>query len=800
MNNKHNNLSTIHIIIKTITVGVLFFLLTLNAISQQYNAAGTAVATSSPGCYRLTNAISQAGAVWNIYKINLNQSFDITLTLNFGNRPGNIGYVAATCGADGMSFILQPLNSGVFGPGGGVGFNGITPSLGVVMDSYTDNPTDPGYQHISIHKNGDELHGTTNELKSYTTAIGFPANITDGLDHLFRFSWIPTSGGSGIISAYFGNATTLPLTPTITYTGNIINTIFSGDPNVYWGVSGSTGGCWNIQTVCMTTVANFASDTVTCAGTPITFTSNSISGLPITSYFWDFGNSTFSFLPNPTYTYNNPGTYEVNLSIINSGGFSSTMTHTVVVRPRPTTLVNNDTICLGDTAVLSASGATSYTWDNGLTPGAIKMVSPPITTSYIVTGSNVWGCSRKDTALVTVNPNPVITSTSDTICTGGSAVLTASGGDTYLWMPINSTANPLNISPLFTTQYKVIGTNLFGCSDSTNTEIIVHSNPIITVNNDTICLYETATLTANGAATYLWKHDLSSTNPLNISPLTDSTFFVTGTDTNNCTGTDSAKIIVNQPPVIAVNNAEICKGDVAILNVTGGINLAYLWLNDNSTSNPLHTFPSTNTTYTVIATDPNGCKDTTTTNVIVHPSPSAAFSANPTSATTDAPEVVFTDLSTNAIAWFWDFGDIGSTDNISILPSPTHSYSSAGNFIIWLRVISDFGCTDSASGKMYVTTPNYFYVPNAFVPTSSSTDVKIFRPKGAGIDPENYLLVIFDRWGKEIFTTTDWEDGWNGKYRNFGEFLPVGVYVYYIKYKELFGVFKERTGSITLVR
>jgi gliding motility-associated-like protein len=772
----------------------------LNVNAQQYNVAGTAVVMTTPGCYRLTNTIGQSGAVWNIYKINLSQPFDITLTLNFGNRPGTIGYVPATCGADGISFILQPLNTGVFGLGGGVGYNGITPSLGVIMDTYTDNTTDPAYQHISIHKNGDELHNTTNELKPPSAAIGFPANITDGLDHLFRFSWTPTSGGAGIINVYFGNATTLPTSPTQTYTGNVLNAIFSGDPNVYWGVSGSTGGCWNIQYVCMTTVANFASDTATCAGTPVNFTSNSISGLAITSYFWDFGDATFSSLQNPSHTFNNPGTYDVNLSIINSGGFSSTMTHSVVVHPRPNTIVNNDTICIGDTAILTATGATTYTWNNGLTPGAIKKVLPLTTTSYIVTGSNSWGCVRKDTALVTVNPNPIITATSDTICEGDTATLLASGGNTYLWTPGNDTVNPLLVSPAVSTQYKVIGKNVFGCKDSTVTNVTFFSNPLITVNNDTICLNETATLTANGGNSYVWGNNFSTTNPLSISPNITTSYTLTGKDINNCIGKDTALVVVNQPPEITVDSAEICRGISATLTVSGGSNLSYLWLNNNSTSNPLQVSPAVNTTYTVIATDINACKDTASGLIMVHPKPIPAFIADPTTATTDAPDVVFTDHSTNAIAWFWNFGDYGSASNTSFVPSPTHTFSSAGEFIIWLTVMSDHGCVDSVSGSMYVTTPNYFYVPNAFVPSSNSPDVNVFKPKGIGIDTRNYLFIIYDRWGKEIYKTTEWDEGWNGKFGNTGDYLPVGVYVYYIKYKEMFGFEKEKAGSVTLVR
>lgn len=779
--------------------GFLLIILNFQVIAQQYNIAGTAVTMSTSGCYRLTNTTSQAGAVWNVYKINLTQPFDITLTLNFGNRNVTT-YVPATCGADGMSFVLQPLSSGVFGAGSGVGFHGITPSVGIVMDTYTDNPTDPSYQHISIHKNGDELHGTTNELKSYTSAIGFPTNITDGLDHKFRFTWTPNSTGIGTINVYFGTATTLPTTPTQTYTGNIVANIFSGDPNVYWGVSASTGGCWNIQTVCMTTVSNFTSDTSTCVGTPVTFTNNSISGLPVTTYVWDFGDGNYDYIASPTHTYSTAGTFNVSLGIFTQGGFYSTITHPIIVHPKPNVVVNNPSICKGDTATLNVTGATSYSWNNGLGTGTIKKVSPQSTNSYIVTGTNTWGCINKDTSLVTVNPNPVITANSDTICAGDTATLLASGGNTYLWTPTGSTSNPLLISPSTSTQYKVVGTNNFGCKDSTSANVVFYQNPILSVNSDTICLNETAVLTANGAISYVWGNNFSTANPLNISPNITTTYIVTGTDANNCKGKDSAKVVVNIPPQISVDSAEICFGYPAKLTVSGGNNLNYLWQNISSTANPLIISPSSSATYTVIATDINGCKDTASGFINVHPKPVAAFYANPTTVNTDSPIVSFTNNSTNATSWLWNFGDINSTDNISTLPSPNHSYSSAGTFIFWLHAFSDFGCQDSIYGKIYVETPISFYIPNAFIPSSTNPDVNIFKPKGTGIDPQKYLMIIYNRWGQEIFQTTDWQGGWNGKYNNAGELVEPGVYVYYISYKELYGVFKERSGSVTLVR
>lgn len=259
---------------------VLFLFIAFSSQSfAQFNIVGSALSTGS-GCYTLTNTTGQSGAVWNTTPVNLNQPFDITLTLNFGctgtpQGDDNVGN-APNCGADGISFILQPMSSGVSATDGGVGYQGITPSLGVVMDDFSGNATDPLYDHISIHQNGDVDHGTMNELAAYTTAVGFPANIEDCLDHTFRFQWTPGSP-NGTANVWFDG------TLTLTYTGNIVSSIFGGNPNVFWGASASTGACMNLQTVCMAIAADFSS-TLVCQGQATVFTDQSVSGTPISTY------------------------------------------------------------------------------------------------------------------------------------------------------------------------------------------------------------------------------------------------------------------------------------------------------------------------------------------------------------------------------------------------------------------------------------------------------------------------------------------------------------------------------------
>ncbi len=522
---------------------LIIAIFTINfAQAQQYSLAGTTSAMSTSGCYNLTNTTDQAGAIWNAYMVNLTQAFDITISLNFGNRP-DINYDGGTnCGGDGISFILQPVGSGVFGGGGGVGFHGITPSLGVIMDTYSFNSTDPTYPHISINKNGDELHGTTNELAPPDSAVGFPANVSDGLDHLFRIVWTPTLTGIGTLKIYFGNATTLPITPTIKYTGNFVDNIFSGNPNVYWGISASTGGCWNSQSVCEKTIANFASGTVICNGLTVNFTDNSVSTLPITNYSWDFGDGSHDTTQFPTpHTYSDTGVYNVSLHIQNSGGMSSTMTHTIQILPAFIIAVNSDTICDGSFATLTATGADSFTWDDGLYWGATKVVNPNTTTAYVVTAISSEGCIVNDTAVVTVLPAPIVNVNSAAVCLGDTVVLTVTGNAlSYQWA--NGDTNLVRIvSPNTSTNYVVSGVNTYGCVKTDSAVVIVSPKPPTpVVTNIGFMLLSNAT---TGNQWYnLAAGLINNANGTNYTPQQTGDYFVIATPVIGCSS-DTSNIV-----------------------------------------------------------------------------------------------------------------------------------------------------------------------------------------------------------------------------------------------------------------
>ena len=165
--------------------------------------------TLSPTCYQLTPDVGSAvGGIWYQSKINLSFDAHFEGTLNFGSKDAD--------GADGIAFVLQPLSNGIGAIGGGLGFQGISPSLGVEFDVFQNPPlSDPVADHIALSKNGDLNHTGLNNLQGPFVL----ANLEDNANHPFIIDWNATSKTFQV---------TLDGVLRINYTADIVTTIFNG--------------------------------------------------------------------------------------------------------------------------------------------------------------------------------------------------------------------------------------------------------------------------------------------------------------------------------------------------------------------------------------------------------------------------------------------------------------------------------------------------------------------------------------------------------------------------------------------
>ncbi len=393
-----------------------------------------------------------------------------------------------------------------------------------------------------------------------------------------------------------------------------------------------------------------------------------------------------------------PLTYTIYAS---SSGCNDTATVTITPNPLPILSVSTNTIiCAGGQTLLTAGGASTYTWSNSATGPSI-ISSPNTTTTYTVTGVDGNGC--KNTAVTTVSVSPMPTaliSGPSVICAGGGVTLSASGGGAYLWSNL-AISNTISVNPLVTTTYSVLA-SLGICSHMATHQLIVNPLPTVfpSASDSSICIGAPTSLSAYGTATnYLWQPLNSLGNSVTVSPTSNTTYSVIGTDGNLCSSSSILTITVNSLPVILTSPPiAICDGESTTLTASGGNN--YSWSNGPSASS-ITVSPTSNTIYTVSGIDLNGCSNTSFITVSVNPTPIAIINGGP-------PICVGSSAGLTASGggnYIWDNLSTNSTININPI-----------NTCVYSVTVSLGTCNDTAS---WVVTVN----PLPVIQTSSDTSI-----------------------------------------------------------------------------
>ncbi|HKR03274.1 MAG TPA: PKD domain-containing protein, partial [Bacteroidia bacterium] len=343
----------------------------------------------------------------------------------------------------------------------------------------------------------------------------------------------------------------------------------------------------------------------------------------------------------------------------------------VLPLPLPNVGSNPATICLGDTATITASGGVTYLWNPGGYTGSSISVSPVISTNYIVYVTDTNGCGNSDTVSVTVNPLPSADAGADqSICTGANATLSATGGVSYLWTPGGAVTSSITVSPLSSTNYIVQVTGANGCSKNDSVYITVNPLPLANAGPDeVICSGASVTLSASGGTSYLWTPGGNITSSILVSPLSSTNYIVKVTDLNGCENSDTVNVAVNPIPVANTGaDQTICSGAFATLTATGGA--FYLWAPGGSTSNSITVSPGSSTNYIVTVSDSIGCQSMDTVHVTVNLLP-AAYAGPNTSVCMG--ESVTLNASPAGASYLWT--PSGSTNSsITVSPAITTSY------------------------------------------------------------------------------------------------------------------------------
>lgn len=400
---------------------------------------------------------------------------------------------------------------------------------------------------------------------------------------------------------------------------------------------------------------------------------------------------------NPSFVFNQPGTYTISL-IISNGNQSSpkySQTFTVLQGPNANITPNNVNTCIGGNAVAlniltgggGGVGPLSYSWSNGSTTASIS-VSPTVNTVYTCVISATNGCKLIRTASVSVsNPSVSITGLPSSICPGNPAFLLAntSGPAPYTYTWSNNLGNASSISTSIAGVYQVTVTNGLNCTGTQSYNLISSPNISISAvsNPSVLCPGNTATITASGATTYTWDNS-SNSQIITVSPTVNTTYTVVGSYAT-CNGTAIVTISTAINPTLSISSStnNFCRGQSATLSISGAS--SYTWQAPvNATGSSVVVSPNATTTYSVRGANPGCPFKTASITINVLPSPVIQVSSNYTQVCVGVPVAL---VASGANTYTWNTGL--NTAIIIVTPTANTVYSVSSQNIN--------GCSSTAS-------------------------------------------------------------------------------------------------------
>lgn len=395
----------------------------------------------------------------------------------------------------------------------------------------------------------------------------------------------------------------------------------------------------------------------------------------------------------------------------------------------------------------------------------------------------------------------------------GKIIITPTGGNAPYTYSIDNGANTQNngaFENLSANTYQVLITDENGC-EIEGVEIINNIGaPEVNAPNDIeICIGESVTLTANNPenATISWDNGI--TDGESFIPTSPGTYTYTVTATlNDCSAMDIVTVIVHDNPVPTFE-ADITEGcsplTVTFTNTTGANSNDCSWdFGDGQTAtgcgSVTHTFNNEGA-YSVTLTVQNniGCEGTTTKDdyITVIEGPTAYFSADPTITTIPNTEVEFTNESTGATDYSWNFGD-GSNNVDDVDPTHIFPMDEQGVYTVILTA-SNGDCSSTYSATIAVKLPGVEYeIPNIFTPNGDGNNDYFKFVEHKNIKQVDMFVV--NRWNNTVFKSDDIDFMWNGKINNSGAECTEGVYFYVIKITDFEDNEIEESGFVHLKR
>lgn len=699
---------------------------------------------------------------------NLGCQYFATASISAYTPPG-IGiapYNDSSCGPPNEVLHVYGLNTGIYNwsPSTGLSCN--------ICPSPTASPTVTTTYTIS----GADSNGCSASATVTLTVLGTPKPIVKGRDSICPgySDTLSATGGSTYTWSGGGTTDTVYRSPATTKT---------------YTVTASNGYCpshdttFTIYVVSPAATITASKDSI-CLGDSSQLTAS--GGL---SYRWSTGKTTTSIWATPLIT----TTYTLYAS---EATCSDSATQTIKIIPQITASISAfpDSICKHGTSILTATGAggqATYKWNTGATTSSIT-VSDSVNTTYTAT---VYGICDSVVKTVTVSiipaPNPVIAGTLSK-CKGLKDTLTISGGNTYKWST-GATTTSIYVSDTGTTTYTA---TVYGVCDTTQKTITITAYPTpdaIITGTSSKCKGFTDTLTVSGGNTYLWSNGTTNNKYYTGVIDADSIITVIAYSSFGCPDTTHYDILLSPSPNVTLTPPTTdCSGSSVTLDAktTGVGPFNYLWSPNGQTTQSITVNPDSVTSYTVVVS--NGCIVTQTTTVTPD-NPTLNACCDKTILLGDDTTIVASGSSTKPYQWSPQVNCLNPPlcDSVDVTPTVTTTYT--------VTITDSLGCPLDKIITIVVEEPCMdFTVPNVFTPTNSGT---------LGLDNVFYIktqhlsswsILIYDRWGKEMFKSTNPDTYWKGNSESGGP-APAGIY-YYVINATCQGTAYKKDGFVQLIR
>lgn len=570
--------------------------------------------------------------------------------------------------------------------------------------------------------------------------------------------------------------------------------------------------------------ASASSSGTYCDGTLVFLLGTTTSGGTPT-FSWTGPNSFTSTLQNPTVV-GQTGTHTYQLIVSVNGCQSAPVSTTVTIQAIPVAVASNTgPYCAGAPILLNSSttstGTITYSWTgpNAFTSSVQNPTNATASGNYTLIVSENGCQSSPVSTTVVINPLPTAqASYAAPFCTGTTLQLngstTSTGTVAYSWSGPNGYTSTLQ-NPTDGTDAGVYTLVVMesGCTSAPSSVNVISEIPSVTVSNSgPYCagnpIQLNGSTTSSGTASYSWSGPNGYSSQIqNPSDATLGGIYTLVITIGSCTNLASTVVSVKANPVAAFSSSAPCMNDSVVfasLCSAPAPEIITNWhwdFNDGFTSSeehPKHLFGSTGVHSVFLkVTTASNCIASISQDIEVKAAINANFHFSPSGISTLDPTVHFVNASSNATFYLWDFG---FENNQSTETSPDFIYpTQPGSYPVKLVAYNDEGCKDSITKIISIKDEMIHYVPNAFTPDGDEFN-QVFKPVfSSGFDPQNYTLLIFNRWGETVFESHDTNTGWDGSYS--GELVAEGAYTWNITVKQFHSdAFETFSGHVTLIR